>query len=93
MKNIKPKIDKDLKRKIITEEIELIRAKRHRLQSNIDELVKDADELAIKVQEIQSLKALERLNDLRKAAKLMKVEINEVDHMEESLILRRDSVV
>ena len=67
--------------------------KRHRLQTVIDELVKDTDELAIAAQETQSLKTLETSNDLRKAAKLKKVEISKCDHMEESLILPRDSVV
>ena len=67
--------------------------KRHRLQSSIDELVKDADELAITAQETQSLETLERSNDLGKATKLQKVAINECDRMEESLILHRDSVV
>ena len=72
MKNkSKAKTDKDLNRKIISEEIEEVRMKRHRLQSSIDELVKDADELAITSQETQSLKTLERSNDLKKAAKLM----------------------
>ena len=85
----KAKTDKDLKRKIITEEIEEACIKRYNLQSSIDELVKDADELA----ETQNLKTLERSNDLRKAAKLKEVEINECDLMEESLILHRDSVV
>ena len=67
--------------------------KRHRLQSSIDELVKDTDELAFTAEETQSLETLERSNDLGKATKLQKVEINECDRMEESLILHRDSVV
>ena len=61
--------------------------KRHRFQSSIDELVKDADELAITAQETQSLKTLEGLRKLRK------VEINECDPIKESLILHKDSVV
>ena len=89
----KVKTDKDLKQKIITEETEEVCMKRHRLQSSIEELVKDVDELAITAQQTQSLKTLERSNDLRKAAKLKKVEINECDSVEESLILRRDSVL
>ena len=89
----KAKTHKYLTRKIITEEIEEVRMKRHRLQSSIDELVKDANELAIIAQETQSLKSLGRSNDLRKAAKLMHVEINGCNCMEDSLILRRDSVV
>ena len=89
----KTKTDKDLKRKTITEEIEEVGMKRHCLQSSVDKLVKDADELAITAQETQSLKTLERSNDLKNAVKLKKVEINECDRMEEFLILRRDSVV
>ena len=49
----------------------------------MDELVKDAGELAITDQDTQSLKTLERSYGLRKAAKLKKVEINGCDHMEE----------
>ena len=89
----KAKTDKDPKRKIITEEIEKLRMKSHRLQSSIDELVKDPDKLAIAAQESQSFKTLERSNNLRKAANLKKVQMNECDRMEKSFILHRDSVV
>ena len=59
MKNkSKAETDQDLKHKIITEEIEEVHIKRHLLQSIIDELVKDTDELAITAQETQSLKIL-----------------------------------
>ena len=94
MKNrrVKLKLTK-IKQKVITEENEEVCMKRHRLQFSIEELVKDADELAITAQQTQSLETLERSNDLRKAAKLKKVEINECDSVEESLILRRDSVL
>ena len=44
--------------------------KRHRLQSSIDELVKDEHELAITAQETEGLKTLERSIDLKKAANL-----------------------
>ena len=63
-----------------------------RFVSSIDELVKDADELAITAQETQSLKMHEKSNDLSKVAKSKKVEINDCDRIEESLILCRDSV-
>ena len=63
-----------------------------RFVSSIDELVKDADELAITAQETQSLKMQEKSNDLSKVAKSKKVEINDCDRIEESLILCRDSV-
>lgn len=82
----KAKNDEDLKSKIITEETEEVCLKRHCLRSSIDELVNDADEIAITAKETQSLRTLERSNDLRKTAKLKKVEINESDRMEESLI-------
>ena len=63
-----------------------------RFVSSIDELVKDADELAITAQETQSLKMQEKSNDLSKVAKSKKVEINDCDRIKESLILCRDSV-
>ena len=47
----KAKTDKDLKHKIITEEIEEVHIKRHLLEFIIDELVKDTDELAVTAQE------------------------------------------
>ena len=86
------KTGKDLKRKIITDEIEEVRKKKQHLQSSVDELVKDADELALVAEEKKDMKILERSNDLRKAARLKKVEIVECNEMEESLLLRRDSV-
>ena len=55
--------------------MEEVRMKRHRFQSSIDKLVKDAYELAITAHKMQSLKTLESSNDLRKATKLKKVEI------------------
>lgn len=90
---IKSKSDKELKRKAITEEIEQVAKKRRHLQSSIDELLKDADDMALKAQDDQCFKTLERSNDLRKAAALKKGEINEFNKMEETLILRRDSIV
>ena len=63
-----------------------------RFVSSIDELVKDADELAITAQETKSLKMQEKSNDLSNVAKSKKVEINDCDRIEESLILCRDSV-
>ena len=89
MKNRKVK----LKLTKISNKIEEVLMKRHRLQSSIGELVKDADELAITAQETQNMKTLERSNDLRKAAILKKVDINECDCVEKSLILHRKSVV
>ena len=64
---------------IVSGEIEEVHMKRHHLQSIIDELVKDADELANTAQETKSLKTLERSNGLRKAGKLKIVEINKCD--------------
>ena len=55
--------------------------------------MKDADALALKAQEEQSMTILERSNDLRKLAKSKKEEVDECTCMEQSLILRRDSIV
>ena len=45
-KKAKKESEKDLKRKVIRFEIEEARKKKSRVQSSVDELIKDADELA-----------------------------------------------
>ena len=47
----KSKSDRELKRKVVTEEIEQIVKKKRHLQSSIDELLKDADDMALQAQE------------------------------------------
>jgi len=85
--------EKDLKRKIITTEIEEVNKKRLRLQESVTDLVKDADSLSIDAEKKNDMKLLTRSNDLRKVAVAKKNEIRELDNMTKSLILRRDSII
>ena len=90
---VNSKNEKELKRKVVSEEIEQVRKRKRHLQSSIDELLKDADEMAQKAQDTENFKTLERSNNLRKADRLKKAEIDECDKMEEVLVLRRESIV
>ena len=92
-KKAKKESEKDLKRKVISCEIEEVRKKKLRVQSSIDELIKDADELALKAQETNSFQALGRSNDLRRLAKSKKEDIEECNRIEQSLLLRKDSII
>ena len=92
-KKAKKESEKDLKRKVISCEIEEVRKKKLRVQSSIDELIKDADELALKAQETNSFQALGRSNDLRRLAKSKKEDTEECNRIEQSLLLRKDSII
>jgi len=82
-----------LKRKIIDTEIAEVRKKKLRLQESIDELIKDADQLALRAEQTSNFKDLGRSNDFRKAANLKKTEIEECLKMEQSLLLRKESII
>ena len=56
----KSKSDKELKRKVISEEIEQIKKRKRHLQSSLGKLLKDADEMAQEAQDTQNFKTLER---------------------------------
>ena len=92
-KKAKRESEKDLKCKVISYEIEEVCKKKLRIQSSIDELIKDADELALKAQETNSFQALGRSNDLRRLAKSKKEDIEECNRIEQSLLLRKDSII
>ena len=92
-KKAKNESEKYLKHKFISCEIEEVRKKKLRVQSSIDELIKDADELALKAQETNSFQALGRSNDLRRLAKSKKEDIEECNRIEQSLLLRKDSII
>ena len=92
-RNQKKSTDKDLKRKIIDTEIAEVRKKKLRVQESIDQLIKDADQLALRAEQTNSFKDLGRSNDLRKTANLKKAEIEECVKMEQSLLLRKESII
>lgn len=83
----------NLKRKIISRELEEVNKKRLRLKESVEELVKDSDKLAFEAADKSDFKILERSNDLRLLATGKKKEIQELEKMLKALILRRDSIV
>jgi len=83
----------NLKRKIISNELEEVNKKKLRLKESVEELVKDSDKLAFEAADKSDFKILERSNDLRLVATGKKKEIQELEEMSKSLILRRDSIV
>ena len=89
----KKSTDKDLKRKIIDTEIAEVRKKKLLVQGNIDQLIKDPDQLALREEQTNSFKDSGRSNDLRKPANLKKAEIEECVKMEQSLLLQKESII
>ena len=85
--------ERDMKRKVIDDEIDEVRKKKSRIQESIDDLIKDADQLALRAEQVSSFKDLGRSNDLRKTASLKKTEIEECLKIEQSLILRKESII
>ena len=49
--------------------------------------------LALRAEETNNIKDLGRSNDLRKTANLKKEELEECTKMEQSLLLRKDSII
>ena len=89
----KKETDKDLKRKIVRGEIEDIRKKKRFLESNIEQLMKDADKYALNAAKEKDFQILRRSNDLRSLISTKMGEINELDKMEQSLLIRKESMV
>ena len=83
----------DLKRKIVTNELDEVEKKRFRLEESVVELMKDADKLAFEAAEKGDLKVLGRSNDLRVIANQKRNEIKKLIDMSKDLILRRNSIV
>lgn len=92
-KKLKVDSRKALKRKAISTEIEEVQKKKRFLQTSINTLVKDADELALKAQTDADFQILGRSNDLRVLANTKKEQFEECVKMEQALILRKDSIV
>ena len=90
---VKKSSDKDLKRKIVTNELAEVERKKLRLQESTVDLIKDADKLAFETEQKHNIKPLSSSNDLRKIAAAKETEIKELDEMAQSLILRRDSIM
>lgn len=92
-KKLKVNSGKALKRKVISTEIEEVQRKKQFLQTSINTLIKDADELALKAHTNADFQILGRSNDLRMLANTKKEQFDECVQMEQALILRKDSIV
>ena len=82
--------DRDLKRKIVGEEIKEVQQKKIFLSSAIEGLQKDADKYATDALEKKDFILLQRSNDFRDLITTKKKEITELDKMEQALSLRKD---
>ena len=77
----------NLKRKILSDEITDVQKKKVRLQESINDLIKDADKLALEAEIKNDLKLLGRSNDLRKISRTKKKELDDVKKIEHELLL------
>ena len=85
--------ERELKRKIVSEEIQDVQAKKRFLTSAIELLRKDADELALEAGEKKDFMVLQRSNDLFNSANQKCEQIIELDKIEADLIVRKEAVV
>ena len=60
--------EKQLKKKIVTNELDQVKQKKTHIQESVCKLVKDADKLSLNAEEKNDLRLLSRSNDLRKLA-------------------------
>ena len=85
--------EKQLKKKIATNELEQVKQKKTHIQESVCELVKDADKLSLDAEEKNDLRLFSRSSDLRKLANCKRKEIDNLDKLAENLILRRESII
>ena len=85
--------EKQLKRKIVTDELKQVKQKKICLQESVCELVKDADKLSLNAEEKNDLSLLSRSNDLLKLANCKRKDIDDLDKLTENLILGRESII
>ena len=81
--------EKQLQRKVVTNELEQVKEKKIRLQESVCELVRDADKLSLDAKEKNDLRLLSRSDDLRKLTNCKRKKIDSLDKLAENLILRR----
>ena len=91
-KKQKKRTEKDLKRKIVVEEIKDIQKKRRRLTAIIEDLIKDADKYALDAAKRKDFQLLERSNDVRSSVKAKEDDLKELDKNEESLSIRKENI-
>ena len=74
-----------LKRKIVNDELKAVRAKRRLLQSQIESLTNESDELAINVERKSDFGLLKESNQKKKFCKAKQREIEELNVIEKKL--------
>ena len=84
---------KNLKRKVIDEEIHDVRKKGKCIQDNIVYMNSEADKFSIVVEEKTDFTLLKRANDLRKLCNDKKSEIKKLEKMEEDLMIRMNAII
>ena len=85
--------EKQLKRKVVSEEIEAVVKKKLFLEEGIEGLASDRDKLAQEAAKEKDFQLLERSNYLRKTIKKKREEIQECEKMKKELVLRRESIL
>ena len=84
---------KDLKRKVVNEEIAAVRKKKACYEDVIKKNDADADKLSKDAEDKQDFSLLSQSNSLRKANVEKRQQIDELEKMEADLIARRDGIV
>ena len=84
---------KELKRKIICDEISEVRKKKSCYEDAIKRNIEEADRISIEAEGKNDFTLLSQANDLRKANKEKKTLVDDLEKMEANLISRRDGVV
>ena len=84
---------KDLKRKIVSEELDEIRKKKACYVENIDYNIKEVDKVTKEAFEKSDLTLLSRVLDLKKINEEKKLLIAELEKMDAELVARRDSIL
>ena len=84
---------KNLKRKVIDEEIHDVRKKRKCIQDNIVYMNNKADKFSIVAEEKSDFTLLKRANDLRKLSNDKISEIKKLEKMEEDLMICMNAII
>ena len=85
--------EKDLKRKIVGEEIKEVQQNKCFLDYSIEGLQKDADKYATDALKKKDFTLLQRSNDFRDLITTKQKKIAELDEMEQTLNVRKDSII
>ena len=85
--------EKQLKRKVVTEEIDAVLKKKMFLEEAIQGLSVDRDKYALEAAEKKDFQLLQRSNDLRTTIEAKKKEVVHCEEMEKALVLRKAAIL